>query len=225
MILTFVPDAREVCTCGLEVREEIWCCPRCHVYRRGKLEYTSVSKVIRTLMPGTYDDVDPVVLEVARLRGKFVDDYFSEWLKDPSGVVPLSDIHEMIAWRFPRDGYKNSKDTANRIERLLEWWQKSGMVAKDVQRIVYSDSDGIAGTFDLGTDALIIDLKNVSSLQPGYMLQLGAYVSYCAGRDLAILHVTKDKIKLVLYDIDKCMDAWEAAAVWYKTLAVLRAGY
>jgi hypothetical protein len=99
------------------------------------------------------------------------------------------------------------------------------MKATHIQCVVYSDADGIAGTFDLGTDDKVIDLKCVSQLQPNYPLQVGGYLCMDTQsfpiRDGAILHVGKDKVKLVAYDTKKIKRQWKAAIEWYRTMKEL----
>ena len=184
-----------------------------------------MSKVKKTLLPEDYSGIDPVTLEVARLRGIFVDTYFSEWMTDPTGVLNLTDAYIIMAEQFPREREKNAEDTIHRIEMLLKWWLNMGMKAAAVQQIVYSETDGIAGTFDLATEDLILDLKCVSKLQPNYGLQLGAYSVMDPQafplRDVGIIHVTKDKVKLVKYKTRQCRDQWKACLGWYKTLSEL----
>ncbi len=213
----------ESCTCGLEAKPEIWLCPICHAYRKGSQQFTSVTKVIKKLLPADYAAVDPTVLEIARLRGVFVDTYFSEWLIDPAAVMDLKTVREMVEPQFPRDGEKHSEDVVTRISRLLDWWNASKMKLKAVQGIVHSVTDGVAGTFDLGIDAAILDLKCVSQLQPNYALQLGAYLEYDTGlrEQTGIIHVTKDKVKLVTYDAAKCRKQWRSAIAWFRTVEEL----
>lgn len=211
------------CTCGLEIREEIWRCPH-HVYRKGKRTYVSVSKVIKTVFPTDYSAVDPIVLECARLRGEFVDTYFSEYLNDPNSVVLPDDVPAIVVTMFPRDPQKHAEDCRERILRLLDWWHASGLKATHVQHTVFSDEDGVAGTFDLGTTEHIIDLKNVSQLQANYVLQLGAYINYDpeTGRRPAILHVTKEKIRLVPYQAKECHSSWNACVNWFNAMQTLK---
>ncbi len=81
------------CSCQWNLeRPKIWLCPGCHTYRKGKTVFTSVSQVIKALIPADYSQVDPVVLEIARLRGTFVDTYFSEWLVDPASTLQLASV-------------------------------------------------------------------------------------------------------------------------------------
>ena len=181
-----------------------------HKYWFGDRELTSVSKVIRTVYPTDYSAVDPVVLETARVRGVAVDEYFSAYLT--TGEVTV----------MPGE----REDVLDRLDRLIDWWEKSGMVAREVQATVFHEGDGVAGTFDIGTEELIVDLKNVSALNQSYILQLGAYLTMDKQqfplRSPAILHVTKDKVKLVPYEAKKCKQAWQSAVGWYRTMETLK---
>lgn len=213
----------EVCTCGLEVRPEIWLCPH-HIYRKGTQTFTSVSKVIKTVLPADYSKVDPTVLEIARLRGTFVDSYFSEWLVNPDGMMDLTTVEQMIAPEFPRDGEKHAKDTTNRIDMLLDWWIGKNWKVRAVQKIVYREAHGVAGQLDVDTEEMIVDVKCVAELQPNYKLQLGAYHEYSGDtRDpVGIVHVTKDKVKLVKYAANDCGNHWLSCVDWYLRLGELR---
>lgn len=181
-----------------------------------------MSKVKRTLLPEDYSGVDPTVLECARLRGVFVDTYFCEWLASSGNVVDLQTVQDMIEQEFPVDGSKHALDTVTRIKRVLDWWASSDFSFKAAQKIVYDERDGIAGTLDLDLDGWILDIKAVSSLQPNYRLQLGAYGLYHPeDKQMGILHVTKDKVRLVEYPRE-CRIEWKAAVCWYRTLNTLQ---
>ena len=218
----------DVCVCRLDVRQQIWRCPHFR-YWKVQRRFTSVSNIIHTVLPTDYSAVDAAVLENARVRGQFIDIYFSEWLTSPDVMLSPLEFRELITPDFTRDTYKNAvehaEDTRVRLERLLAWWGSSQLKATHVQHIVHSDADGVAGTFDFGTEEKIIDLKCVSQLQPSYALQLGAYLAMDEQkfplRDPAVLHVTKDKIKLIPYDGKKCKRQWQSAAAWYFTLQEL----
>ncbi len=206
------------CSCQWQKSPLMTLCPACHRYAKNGQEYTSVSRVIKDLLPPSYDGIDPVVLEIARLRGTFVDTYFSEWLiAAPLSMLSRQEVKEMIAPQFPQDGEKHAEDTVTRIERLLDWWTGKGWKATGVQKTVYSDIHKIAGTMDVRTDGLIADVKCVSSLQPNYSLQLGAYSTYDAASSVAIIHVTKDKVRLVEYDNAKCRNQWINGLVWWQS--------
>ncbi len=214
-----------ICECQTVQTPEIRLCSICHRYWLGSTRLTSVSKVISTVYPTDFSAVPPGVLETARLRGSFVDSYFSEWLRDPLSVIPLADVPMLVRSHFPGDGDKAADDTGARISRLIDWWMASGMTATAVQGIVYKEADKTAGTFDIATEDLILDLKNVSTLQPGYALQLGGYAHMDSQkfplRDVGIIHVTKDKVKLVKYDTKKCKRQWVSAVSWFNTMQEL----
>jgi hypothetical protein len=205
-------------------------CPDHHRYWLSDRRLTAVGRVINALMPPDFSGIPPAVLENARLKGVLIDIYFSEWLESQEGMFPLEEFRLKIEPIFSRDKYASAADHANdamqRLDMLLEWWQKQGYQHKAVQSIVYSEADGIAGMFDIATEDKIIDLKCVSSLQPAYSLQLGAYLSYDPQkfplRDAAILHVTKERVKLVAYDAKKCKRQWQDCVGWYKTMMELR---
>jgi hypothetical protein len=205
-------------------------CPDHHKYFIGDRRLTAVSRVIHAMMPTDYSAVSPLVLENARLKGKFIDGYFSDWLESPQSMLGLDDFRAQVEPHFSGDDYatpqKHANDAMQRLDMLLGWWQKQGYQHKAVQSIVYSEADGIAGMFDIATEDKIIDLKCVSSLQPAYSLQLGAYLSYDPQkfplRDAAILHVTKERVKLVAYDAKKCKRQWQDCVGWYKTMMELR---
>lgn len=210
----------ELCTCQLTVTDDIRLCAACHRYFKGKREFTSVSKVIRTLLPADYSKIDPTVLEIARLRGVFIDNYFCEFLRDPESVVPLEQVEDMIAPEFPRDHAKNAAEVVERLTRLLAWWYLKGFKLKQVQEIVYSEKDGIAGTFDIATEEMILDLKCTAELNPNYELQLGSYLHMDSQqfplREGAIIHVTKDKVRLVPFDAKRAKKRWVTCLDWYK---------
>lgn len=219
-------EAQELCACQLIKRTDglVWCCTECHRYWKNDKRLTSVSKVTNALLPTDFSGINPVVLECARLRGIFVDTYFCEWLADPLNVMPLADVVPMVAPKFPERGEQHAADTVQRIERLLEWWQKSGMRCLATQKVVHSEVDGVAGMMDLSTDRGIFDLKCVSELRPVYALQLGAYASYddLAPQGVGIIHVQKDRIKMVPYDPAKVRRQWRAAVDWFNTAKELQ---
>jgi len=202
-------EIQEVCVCGLEERAEIWMCPH-HRYFKGKKEFTSVGRVIKTLLPSTYDGVDPAVLEHARVRGERVDAYFSEYLRSGTVTLNAGEWQEVLSY----------------LEKLIAWWDKQNLHAVKIQEIVYSESDGIAGTLDIRTTDAIWDTKCVSQLQPSYSLQLGAYAVYIDNRKslpyVGVIHVTKNGVRLVDYNPAKCAEQWERALGWYKTVTELK---
>jgi len=205
-----VSTAVAACACdSIGAPKEIRRCDEHHRYWLGDKRLDSVSHVIKTLIASDYSGVDPAVLETARVRGAAIDAYFCEYLQ--SGTVTVN--------------AGERADVLERLERLISWWDESGLKATAVQQTVYSEADGIAGTFDLATEDMIIDLKCVSKLMPNYGLQLGAYLCMDKQtfplRDAAILHVTKEKVRLVKYNAKKCRDQWKVAIAWYSMLKQL----
>lgn len=211
----------EVCVCGLQLNDQIWMCPH-HVYYKGRQKFESVSCVVKAIFPTDYSGIDPEVLSNAAKRGTFIDTYFSEWLQGAPMMSPL-EFREMILPRFERDKYKtpaeHAEDCRVRLERLLDWWTGLGWKIAAVQKIVYSATDGIAGTLDLRTAGSIYDLKCVSELQPAYRLQLGAYAEYDGDHleQCGIIHVAKDRIILKHYPLEKCREQWRNGVAWYRT--------
>lgn len=180
--------------------------PVSHVYSKGLVTYTSVSAVIKAVLPTDYSAVDPAVLENARLRGVFVDEMFCAWLNGKCPVIPRG----------------TDQDWVNRLQILIDWWERQPWVNDIIATQVTLTDDGnlIAGTCDLamsGRNRQKLDLKVVSSLQPAYGLQLGAYASMDETDGIGVIHVTKDRVRLVNYDLMQCQDDWQSAREWYFT--------
>lgn len=209
-----------LCDCQGFITPEIRLCSKCHRYWKDRQEFISVTKVIKTLLPADYSGIDETVLEIARLRGIFVDSYFSEWLRDPASVVDLPTVESMVASEFPREHEKHAKDTVNRIDMLLDWWIGQNYKATAVQKIVHSVKQRVAGQLDVATEEMILDVKCVSKLQPNYQLQLGAYYDYdeqvFPAREVGIIHVQKDRVKLVPFKAKICREQWRACLEWYQ---------
>ncbi len=185
-------------------------CAEHHRYHFGDKQLVSVTQVIRTLYPTDYSMVDPAVLEKARIRGVLVDRYFCEYLKSGRVDVPQEE----------------REDVKERLKILIPWWDNSGFEIYDVQQIVFSKNDGVAGTLDIAVITKqgkcgVLDLKAVSSLQKSYQLQLGAYLSYSGADEAGIVHVTKDKCRLVHYDAETCKRQWRAIVTAYNVIQEL----
>lgn len=219
-------ETSTACVCGsIGAAKELRRCDEHHTYWLADRRLDSVTGIIKKLFPTDYSKVDPVVLATAQLRGIYVDTYFSEYLTDPWNVLSLQEVRERIEPTFARDGAKYAADTATRIERLIGWWEGQGVKAKAVQGALYSEADGIAGTFDVATDEFIYDVKCTAEIQPNYALQVGSYLSMDKQqfplRDGAVIHVTKDKVKLHKYDSKKIREQWKSCAAWWNTLKEL----
>src|SRR5881396_3277268 len=189
-------DIPEVCVCGLEEQAEIFRCPHFR-YFKGKKEFVSVGRVIKTLLPPAYEGVVPAVLEHARIRGERVDAYFSEYLRSGTVTLNAGEWQEVLSY----------------LEKLINWWDKQNLHATEVQKIVYSESDGIAGTLDIRTSDAILDIKCVFTLQSNYGLQLGGYLYMLRNGqstpNAGVIHVTKNGVRLVDYPAAKCAEQWE----------------
>lgn len=176
-------------------------CDTHHAYYVGIRRLTSVSAVIKRILPTDYSGVPPDVLETARIRGVAVDSYFSEYLRTGNVTIAAGE----------------RQDVLDRLTMLIPWWDKNGWQVMDVQRTVYSEADGIAGTYDFAVnEETVYDLKCVSALQPSYALQLGAYLTYGGFEIAGIVHVTKDRVRLVKYDAARCRRQWRAIVEAWK---------
>lgn len=217
-------SAVEVCECGSIGAEKVIRLTQCHHrYFLGDRELISVSKILKAICPTDFSGIDPAVLANARMKGILCDTYFSEWLMGED-MWPVRDFERIVEPYFIRDQYKgpqeHAADARVRLEMLMEWWARQGFKAKHVQRILLSESDGIAGQLDVGTEEDIFDVKFVSQLQPAYKLQLGAYLHMDADhfppRGAANIHVKKDRVELVRYDARKIKTQWRVGLAWYQ---------
>lgn len=191
-------SAVAICECeSIGAPLQVRYCDEHHSYFYGDRRLNSVTSIIKFMCPTDYSAVDPVVLENARTRGVLVDRYFCEYLR--SGHLHI-DADER-------------EDVKDRLKLLIPWWDRQGFEIHEVQEIVFSKEDGVAGCLDLRigikSGSAVYDLKVVSSLQKAYGLQLGAYLTYGNADEAGIVHVTKDKCRLVKYDAEKCKRHWK----------------
>jgi len=223
-----VAAQEQACSCMWELpRKDIWRCERCHVYRKGKQEFVSVTRVSKALLPTDYAAIDPITLKIAMVRGILVDQYFTEWLvQGDDNMIPLADVPEMIAPQFPPertdgtpvDRMRFAIDTAERTMLLIAWWKAQGWTATAIHRIVYDERAGVAGETDVETEGRILDLKVVSAIQPNYELQLGGYLELDGGeKQGAVIHVTKEFVRLVPYNAQRARMRWRSGLDWYWT--------
>ncbi len=182
---------------------EITLDPTSHVYSRGLVTYTSVSAVIKSVMPTDYSAIPEDVLANARDRGIWIDAMLTSWLRNEQPVISKEFASEHPDW-------------VSRLQMLIEWWKKQNFTVRGTQVTVSDEVNLIAGTLDLDCD-IILDLKIVSELQPSYFLQLGAYLEMMDGTAAGIIHVTKDRVRLVEYHAQQCRSDWNAALSWYLT--------
>ena len=179
-----------------------------HRYWLGPRELKSVSAVIRTVYsPKSWDGVDPDVVDRARVRGEAVDKYLSAYIANGNVVVP----------------YGESDDVKERFEIAARLWDKAypNGIAVQVQPIVYSEEDGIAGTADFIVDGeTVVDLKNTYRPEHSWKLQIGAYSAYSGARNARVLHVSP-KVHpgggvWLPYNVVDCKAIWQDAVKWYK---------
>ena len=177
-----------------------------HTYWHGDLQLESVSHIISEMMPTDYSMIPAHVLENARLRGIAIDKYFGAYVKNRNCEVPIGE----------------SEDIVRRLRLLIGWWNNSIYRDEDwqIQPILGSIEDGVAGTADLISQRIILDLKVVSELRPTYQLQLGAYLSMADHpREAGIIHLTKDTCRFVRYERGQCREKWrELLKAWHERL-------
>lgn len=171
----------------------------------------SVTSVIKAIGKGTdYSAADPAAVEFARIRGKAVDDYLSEYLV--MGRVTIRPDETL--------------DVIRRFEIGRQVIDDMGCSHIDVQPIRYSVEDGIAGTIDFIFDRkLACDLKNMRDPSPvAWRLQLGAAIDYGHLERGMILQIAprvyRDTgFRIFTYDGQECRDAWREAVYLWKHLA------
>lgn len=196
--------AVSACTCNsLGASKELRLCTEHHRYWVSDRRLASVSSVTESVLPTDWTKIPRDVLDNAKDRGVTVDAWFCEYLRTGTVNLPVPRV----------------KDREEYLERLIAWWNKSGLEADTIQEAVFSLDDGVAGTLDFRCGDTIVDLKCVASLRPAYELQLGSYVHYhpdAKVRKAAILHVTKTGVKLVPYDAHRAVERWKTAVSWWR---------
>lgn len=162
---------------------------------------TSVSSVIRRVY--AYKDwsvIDPDVLENARVRGMLVDQLLAQYVSTGSldTVAPAQ--------------------VAERLRAAHQVWESmfSGLFVEP-QKILFSLEDGVAGTVDFSIeDDIIADLKCTWSVEPSWILQLGAYAELSGARRAGIIHVNKSGGRWLEYDTTACRLYWRRALSWWR---------
>jgi hypothetical protein len=200
-------DAEALCSCnGIGRTDGIRLCEDHHRYWLNDRELISVSTIIKHLLPTSYDGIKPEVLENARVRGVAVDKFFTRALL--TGQVDIQPGERV--------------DVKERLSRLLDWWDRCDFTPLDVQRIVYSEKDGVAGTMDLKVATrhgvvYILDLKCVSELQTlNYSMQLGAYASFDECDNVGIIHVMRSRVELVPFSKQLALEDWRTGLAWFR---------
>ena len=165
------------CQCGL-VTEKIYRCNPCHRYWIYGSERTSVSHVLRDVLPPDYDGVPEYRVEHARERGVAVDAIISAYVMGKPPAIPVGTPEDLI------------DEVKVLFERFADWWDKQGFKNVTAQAIVYGPE--IAGAKDLDADSTIFDVKCTYNLLPSHRIQVAGYMDLDGkGRNGALIHLTK----------------------------------
>lgn len=188
-----------------------------HKYWLGDRELPSVTTIIRETMGSSYNMDDPRIatnVENARIRGILVDRYFAEYLT--TGTVRLA--------------VGERQDVKDLLGMLCDWWCKHPEFYEQEWECQVKLHDGhIAGTCDLLSPAMCLELKVVYEVQATYGIQLGGYIElndiqlarHGIGllgqhwRDIGVILVNKRNVRWVPYEADQCVADWKRTkAMW-----------
>lgn len=185
-------------------------------YFRGDRRLVGVNHVIAQAWPikRNWEDADPQVLENARERGAVTDDLFSAWLQGTLDRIPAG----------------TRQDAVNRFKALMAWWPSFQAGNEPDVQCALADEEivGIPDVIVIRKSDVphIVDLKNVSSIDPTAYFQLGGYAELYQKQYGAMpggagfIHVTqpKDKPVRVQYievNIAECFADWMTVrAMW-----------
>jgi hypothetical protein len=200
----------DVCTCvTFEDDKAIRMCVPHHKYYLANQELASVSSVVDAVYR-KYQGVTPAVLEHARIRGVKVDKYLQTYVATGDVTTEVGEWVEVL----------------QRLEQAIGWWDKNvNGEAVSVQKILYSERNGIAGTPDFLIGDMILDLKTTSRVEKWFAIQIGAYTEMADASRSAILHVTEKACKLVPYDAEDVRQIWQQARSWYACVKRLEGGF
>lgn len=168
---------QDSCTCDV-VSETIHLCSEHHRYWIGGTERTSVSRVMRDVLPPTYPPGIEDRVENARERGTAVDALVSAYVTGQPLVIPAGIPVSM------------EDEIKSLFEKFADWWDKQGFKDVSSQRIVHDGE--IAGAVDLHIDGAIFDVKCTYDLLPSHRLQVAAYLDLDKKAEGGMLiHLTK----------------------------------
>ncbi len=196
------------CRCG-SLMPEVVICPDHHRYFKLGKELTSVTRILKRMIPPDFSGADPDVLENARLRGVSVDELFSAYVEGKLGCIPAG----------------TRRDAVDLFLKLRHWWDKFYGQRIEMSQVILAD-DEIAGTCDvmLGSGH-IFDVKATYNIDPSYPLQLGAYADLYNAQHgtfpgIGILHVTAryDEVKVITLDVAECVEDWRALRAAYRVI-------
>ncbi len=189
-----------------------------HIYRDGDRTYTSVSKVISTVIRKDIEGVDPAVLANAAERGIRTEQYATEILRNGWCHVPAA---------------TERQDVQDRVACFYSWYEEAGkpeLLA--TQEIVSDEANGIAGMLDWrilwNGRRVLVDGKCTANPEPSWRLQVGGYEEMSAEKSDAcgVLHINPKYAKGWIwreYDPFIVRSQWRAAVEWWKVLRSLKA--
>ena len=184
------------CLCNSLSPTAVRCSDHHRYFREGK-ELTSVSKILRRMIPPDFSKVDPAVLENARDRGATTDELFCSYIEGTLRII--------------RGGTR--ADAVELFQKLRHFWDKGTRVGRT--QVILAD-DEVAGTCDIiESPDMIWDIKCSYDIDPSYSLQLGAYADLFERKFgtlpmIGILHATKryDEVRTIPLNAEQCRDDW-----------------
>ncbi len=191
--------AAAACSCTLwdAADTSVRRCDEHHRYWLGPKELASVSSVLRSTWPiaPDFSKADPAVLDNAKDRGIVVDALFSAYVNGTLTHIPAGTRSDAVAL----------------FMKLRKWWDNRPERYLAKAQVILAD-DEIAGTCDIQTPELILDIKATYNVEPVYSIQLGAYASLQGDQpEIGILHVTErfPEPKLIVLNTGDCLHDWE----------------
>lgn len=190
--------------------------PEDHSYRDGDRIYTSVTKVISTVIRKDIEGVDPAVLANAAERGIRTEAYATEILKTGGCSIAAGE----------------RQDVLDRVECFYRWYEQEKPELVAAQTIVHDDENGIAGQLDWtllwAGKRVLMDCKVTSGAEPSWRLQVGGYDQMTLAQHEAcgVLHINPKFAKGWIwreYDSFIVRSQWRAAVEWWKVLQSLKA--
>lgn len=193
-------DTEVACECGTIGNPAVLrFCQPCHKYWYGDKRLIGVTSVIKEVLPPSYDNVPPDVLETARVRGVQLDELVSAYVVgNAPEFYPLGTQYAVI----------------DLFNVFREWWERKGFKANS-QVVVYDDE--LAGTVDLMIDGTIWDLKCTYDVMPTHLLQVEGYADISGKPAGGIIHVTKRYKEPRLVEATKqTQDDWRTVRAFWR---------
>ncbi len=188
--------------------------PETHTYSDGTdRKWTSVSRVIDSVLKKSFDGVAPEVLANAADRGIKVEQYAAEILRTGGCTRPAGE----------------RTDLDSRLEAFYAWYDATNPRLIDYQKIVSDSDDGVAGCLDFLLEIkgklAIVDLKCTANPEKAWALQLGAYSTYQHSDGCGVLHLNPKFAKGWIwreYEPMIVRSQWQSALAWFRTLQSLK---